>query len=289
MNFTLRKWLLASVWILLVVSCSKDDNSGNDPWNPAVSRTLSNENYGSGTRNVADIYLPAGRSANTRIVVLLHGGGWNSGDKADMKGVVDLIQRADPSLAIVNMNYTLADGNSATRHPAQMEDIAKAIQYIKAQNALWQTGDDISMLGVSAGAHLSMLYAYEYDTDQVIKAVIDVVGPSNFADPVYTNNVLFQTLAKSYLGFTWQENANLHRALSPVTHVVRQSPPTLMAYGGQDQLVPASNATAIRDAFQQAGAVYEYYFYPNEQHEFSNTTIAELVTRVVPFLNKYGK
>ena len=288
MKYNIRT-LIFAFSVVFAVSCSKEESIVDDPWNPSLARTLTNEKYGPGPRDVMDVYLAAERNGTTRVLITVHGGGWNSGDKADMNAVVQAILAADPSLAVVNINYTLADGNEATRHPAQMQDIDEAVAYVRSQESLWNTGNNISMLGVSAGAHMCMLYAYSFDDEKIIKSVIDIVGPSNLSGPFYTNNIIFQSLAKSYLGATWQENPALHQSLSPVNFVTAQSPPTLMAYAGQDLLVPASNATAIRNAFQQAPATYQYYFYPNDPHELTPATVTDILGKVIPFLNTYGR
>ena len=284
--FQLQAVLLFATFF--AIGCKKDKTSKDDPFDPSLSISITNQAYANGARATLDLYLPANRGNDTRLLLMLHGGGWTSGDKADMTAVVQLIQGADPTLAIANINYTLVDGTAATRHPAQLTDLANALQYIRQNESTWHIGDHINIMGVSAGAHLALLYTLSTPNSN-ISSIIDVVGPTNFADPYYTNNALFQALATSYLGATWVQNAALHQAASPVNYVSATSPPTFMAYAGLDQLVPPTNGTALRDAYQQAGATYEYYTYPNEPHEISNTAILDILAKAVPFLQTYGR
>jgi dipeptidyl aminopeptidase/acylaminoacyl peptidase len=66
--------------------------------------------------------------------------------------------------------------------------------------------------------------------------------------------------------------------------VTATSPPTFMAYGGLDPLVPLSNATTLRNRLQTNGVIHTYVEYPAEGHEFSDATITNLVPQVVNFL-----
>ena len=77
-----------------------------------------------------DLYLPANRTSNTKTLILVHGGGWSSGDKADMNPIKDLIRQDLPNLAIVNINYRLADVNNKP-YPMQIDDITSIINHLK--------------------------------------------------------------------------------------------------------------------------------------------------------------
>jgi len=64
--------------------------------------------YGDHPQQKYDIYLPADRtSSKTKVLLLVHGGGWIEGDKSSMTLFIDLIKERYPQHAIVNMNYVL--------------------------------------------------------------------------------------------------------------------------------------------------------------------------------------
>ncbi|GAC1427104.1 MAG: hypothetical protein NVSMB7_03870 [Chitinophagaceae bacterium] len=68
--------------------------------------------YGTDARQKMDIYLPANRSATaTKLIFLIHGGGWNEGDKADFNAYVVVLQQNLPDYTIININYRLAANN----------------------------------------------------------------------------------------------------------------------------------------------------------------------------------
>lgn len=55
-----------------------------------------------------DIYLPASESSVvSKVVVLVHGGAWFSGEKADMLEFIPFLKRDFPDYCIANMNYRL--------------------------------------------------------------------------------------------------------------------------------------------------------------------------------------
>jgi acetyl esterase/lipase len=269
---------------VLFIGCTKDSPVTIDEYDPSKAKTLLNISYGTKERQKADVYLPAARNTNTPVIVLLHGGSWTEGNKEDLNEVVNLIKAQWPEAALININYTLADNSVPNYHPSQMNDITRLLEYLDENRSLWKLGSKTAITGVSAGAHLGMLYAYKYNTAQKVKAVVSVVGPADFSDPLYVNSPLFQLVATSLLGKTWAEDANLHRSASPALNVTATSPPTFMAYGGLDPLVPLSNAATLRSRLQANNITHTYVEYPTEGHEFSNTAISDLVPRVIGFL-----
>jgi acetyl esterase/lipase len=218
---------------------------------------------------------------------LIHGGFWTSGDKTDMDSLLEPIHIADPTLAIVNMNYRLADGAGANQHPAQMNDVKQLFNYIDAHAAEWHIGTTYALTGVSSGAHIALLYSYGFDAEKRVKLVASVLGPTNFADPYYTGNSLFQTLAVSLLGKTWQQDSTLHKSVSPLYVVNATSPPTFMAYGGADPLVPVSNPEALKAKLISLGVPYEYTLYPGESHDLSKTAILDIIVKMSAFFKTH--
>jgi acetyl esterase/lipase len=270
--------------LLIFTGCKKDTG---DSFNPSVEKFLQNEMYGPGPRQVADIYLPANRNAGTKVVILVHGGGWSDGDKGDLREVVTFLRANWPDVAVVNTNYTLANNTQAYYHPAQMNDFNTLISYIKSKKDLWQVGDDLGMAGVSAGAHLALLYSYAYRGENRIKAVASVVGPTDFSDPFYTNNALFQVVAKNYLGKTWIEDPDLHKAASPALRVTNNVPPTFIAYGLLDPIVPVSNATTLYNNLITRSIPASLVAYPLEAHEFSPTAIQAVTLLIIGFMKTH--
>jgi len=156
----------------LLISCGSDDSNNNQP---PVSLDATqyyeelNVSYGSDADQVFDLYLPANRSNITKVMILVHGGAWIEGDKADMDGIKDIMRLDLPNVAIVNMNYRLADQNNLPL-PMQTNDITAVINTIKANQEYYTVSDDFGFIGVSAGGHLSLLWSYTEDVNHQVSA-----------------------------------------------------------------------------------------------------------------------
>ena len=109
--------------ITVIISCSSD-NSDDDTEivNPLAAYEELNIAYGSDSDQVFDLYLPANRTTATKTLILVHGGGWSSGDKAEMNPFKEFIKEQMPSYAVANINYSLADENNQA-YPMQINDI----------------------------------------------------------------------------------------------------------------------------------------------------------------------
>lgn len=271
-------------YLVLLVGCSKKDHITRDPFDPSVSKTIKDDAYGNASWQKADVYLPANRGQQTNTMVIIHGGFWTSGDKTDLDTLINPVKAAYPNLAIVNMNYRLSDDAvPASRHPAQMNDISLLLDYLTDRAGDWHISNQFALTGISSGGHLALLFAYKYDSRKKVKVVASVLGPTNFADPVYVNSPLFQQVASTFLGKTWLQDSTLHKNVSPVFVVTAGATPTFLAYGGADPLIPLSNPAALRTKFETLGTTYQYNIYPGESHDLSRAAILDIISKITLF------
>jgi acetyl esterase/lipase len=104
-----------------------------------------------------DVYLPA--AAGLPVVIYIHGGGWSSGDKADVGAKAAYFTAH--GFVFVSVNYRLLSAADGTIRPAQQAaDVAAAVAWVKG-NIKGYGGDGarLFLLGHSAGAHLTALVA----------------------------------------------------------------------------------------------------------------------------------
>jgi acetyl esterase/lipase len=250
--------------LFLVLSCSNNDSE------IIVEQPLEyfeelNVSYGNDSDQRFDIYLPANRTLDTKVMILVHGGGWSAGDKTDMNLFKGLILQELPDIGIVNMNYRLAETNN-NPFPMQINDITAVIEYLKSNRNTFVIDDDFGFIGTSAGAHLSMLWTYAFDTDINIRMVSSIVGPTNFTDPAYLNSSEFQNL---FSGFGINLTTDFLEEISPYHQVDTSAPPTILFYGGQDPLIPTSQGIDMRDKLVELGVTHEFTLYENEGHGWS--------------------
>jgi len=245
--------LFYSFLLITISSCSGNDdgNSGNPP---LQAETRMNVSYGENPQQVYDLYLPANRNSNdTKIIMLIHGGAWTQGDKADMNGTVSVLQNLHPGYAIVNVNYVLGSANHFA-FPNQFIDIQTIIQKITAESGELQIKPEFGMIGTSAGAHIALMYDNVYDQNDQVKFVADIVGPTDFTDPFYEENFDIPLIVQGLVDpNAYPDGTNYLEELSPLFHVNSESSPVCMFYGNEDPLVPENNGIALKAKLDQFG------------------------------------
>ncbi len=99
-----------------------------------------------------DLYMPEGKT-NVPVLFFIHGGGWKFGDKVypGLDHIVNICY--DLGMGVMSVNYRLNQ-----KHPAHMEDLARAFKYLYDNAArLGADRNTIFVAGGSAGAHLAAL------------------------------------------------------------------------------------------------------------------------------------
>lgn len=282
----LNKIFFSFLILWTISSCSSDDSSENQP--PLEAEARLNVSYGNHPQQTYDLYLPAGRTTNdTKVIVLIHGGGWTSGDKTDMNSTVTYLQFFHPDYAIVNVNYVLADSENYA-FPNQFEDIQTIVQKLTTEKNELHIKPEFGMVGASAGAHLAMMYDYKYDTMDQVKFVADIVGPSDFTDPFFEENFpIAPILAQLVDPSAYPSGTDLLKELSPLFHVSANSSPTCMFYGTEDPLVPASNGINLQLRLDQFGIDNTLRVYNGGHGNWSNTDLAEAQDIISNYITVY--
>ena len=280
----LKNPLYIALFAFLILSCSNEDSDNNSGPEIIEAYEALDVSYGSDSNQVFDIYLPEGRTENTKVLFLVHGGSWVGGDKEDMNGFRDYILQNHPALGIVNMNYTLAGANSPPV-PMQTNDISSVVEYITTNRSDLIVSDDIGFIGVSAGAHLSLLWSYVNDINSQVDMVCSIVGPANFTDPAYYNstNPVFQSI---YFLFGNPSISFLESA-SPYHTATATSPPSLLFYGGQDPLVPNSQGIDLDSKLTNLGVPNEFTFYEEEGHGWVGQNLTDTFNKISNYINQY--
>jgi acetyl esterase/lipase len=275
----MRNFMLLLFIGTLISSCKKGDDSPQDP--PV---TMLDVSYGTNARQNMDVYLPADRSAtNTKVIIMIHGGAWNAGDKADFNEYVDSLKKREPSYAIFNINYRLA--NAPDLFPAQEQDVKAAVEFIYNKRQEYRVSDKFVLIGASAGAHLALLQGYKQTSPVRVKALIDFFGPTDLV-ALYNNppNPFVQPLLNAALGATPTTNNTIYTQSSPINFVSSQSPPTMILHGGVDIVVSPSQSIALDTRLFISGVTHQYVFYPTEGHGWVGANLTDSFNKIQAFL-----
>lgn len=279
----------AILFSLILTSCKKEDiTTGQDS---IAAKNIMNVSYGTDPLQKMDIYLPANRStATTKVLILIHGGGWTQGDKNDFFAVIDTLKKRLPDYAIFNINYRLATFG-ANLFPTQELDVKAAVEFIYGNRSSYLVSDKFVLLGASAGAHLSLLQAYKYriptNSPVNIKAVVDFFGPTDMVD-MYNNPGTYPPITIALLlSGTPTSNPAMYQQSSPLTYANAQSCPTIIIQGGLDPLVNATTQSlALKNKLTTASVVNEYVFYPTGGHgDWDAATYTDAYNKIQAFLS----
>lgn len=156
---------------LLLFSCAKDPVI-ESPEEPVVVKdtVVKDLAYGSEQDQKLDLYLPANRDRNTKLIVLIHGGGWSSGNKGELSFMANRLK--NKNFAVANINYRLSSSKNSDNYKMQLDDIESVIIFLKSRSNFFTFGtEELYMAGHSAGAHLALAYSYTRNDKGTIKAV----------------------------------------------------------------------------------------------------------------------
>jgi glycerophosphoryl diester phosphodiesterase len=263
-------------------------NTPNLPKKPTY-QSLLDVPYGDaeGKDNLLDAYYPDNHNSNTKVIVYIHGGSWNRGDKSEFpKQLIDELV-GKKGYMVVSINYRLVK-EGKNLFPAQIEDVKKAITFLSSKAKRYGfNGNEFALMGGSAGAHLAMLYAYKHDPNKQVKTVVNLWGPTDLTDKAVradgsdANNTVIRFLGEA------DPKAQICIDASPLLHLTKESAvPTLSFHGVEDPLVHVSQAENLHKKLQSLGVLTQLELYPKEKHGMSPSAAIDVFEKMVIWLGK---
>lgn len=197
-------------------------------------------------------------------VLLIHGGGWRTGDRTQLRGYGVLIGRE--GYVCVAPEYRLLD---EAPWPACLEDVQACLAWmVEHADDLGIDPERIAVEGNSAGAHLALLLAA--DDDQPTKACIAVYPPVLLAhiDPSGEGAAPTAEAIPLFALADDGGSVELESAVSPLRLVGDHWPPTALFHGSTDELVPVHASFALYDALAEHGVPCDLHIYADQPHAF---------------------
>lgn len=207
------------------------------------------------------------------VAILVHGGGWNSGDKANV-GSVGRGADISPWFGALtaakftwfSINYRLAPAN---RWPACFDDVQTAIRWAKAHAKEFK-GDPnrIAIFGHSAGGHLAMLAGVLGEGDTRVQAVVGYAPVTDFEYELPVRKGVSLALRDLFNVGEEPTAASLAtlRATSPVNLVKPGLPPFLILHGTADKTVPFPTTLNFQARLRAAGVTCDVIPIPGAPH-----------------------
>ncbi|HEU4631593.1 MAG TPA: alpha/beta hydrolase [Gemmatimonadaceae bacterium] len=213
-----------------------------------------------GYAGTLDVYEPEsdGDRANRPAVLVIHGGAWRGGDKAWGEQFAD--ELCPYGYVVFSINYRLS-GRPHGRWPAQIEDVQKALRYVRAHAARFRIDPDrIAALGMSAGGHLATMVALRDDPagpDGRVKTAVNLDGEHDMTMPPDQVMDDFEDILTDVMGHGPPWSPAELRDISTVTFA-RPDVALLTVHGAGDDNVYVAQGERITAALRAAGAEAEF-------------------------------
>lgn len=214
-------------------------------------------------------FYPARGAPNAPCIVVIHGGGWDGGDRTQLAGWNPRL--AAQGYAVAAVSYRLAP---RAIWPAQGEDVRAAIAWLQAQaGRLGIDANRLVLFGRSAGGQLATAVGYGA-RDPAIRGVVALYGPHDmpFAWSVSRPDDALNSvrLMTQYFGGPpdTPERRNRYATASGQLLATVDAPPTLLIHGLADTLAWHRHSARLAARLQELGVKHEYLCLPWATHGF---------------------
>ncbi|MEE2906483.1 MAG: alpha/beta hydrolase [Planctomycetota bacterium] len=236
-------------------------------------------------RQVMDVAMPTSHEGLLPVVVIIHGGGWAGGDKADVRPFI--LPTAQGGCLVISPNYRLAPSDPA---PAAIHDIKHLLHWLD-ENAeeLGIDRERVALMGFSAGGHLSALAGMTSDTRVLdpptkdrekagrvpVRCVASIGGPMELTATFPGGG---EAYVVGWAGPSGRQKGGPRALYSPVRWVSRQDPPILLIHGEADPIVPLKNIAGMQSTCSKKDVICEIHIVEDGEH------IPELQTYAMPLM-----
>ncbi|MCW3787438.1 alpha/beta hydrolase [Plebeiibacterium sediminum] len=226
-----------------------------------------------------DVFVPnKGAKQKRPVIMMIHGGGWRSGDKSHL---VPLAQKlAMDGYVTASVEQRLS---AEALYPAAVYDLKEAIRFLKHNSELYGIDTTkIAVLGTSSGATMASLMAttggmakfddpesvYPENSSKV-QALINMDGVIDFTDPNESgkdSNPDKPSAAAMFFGATYKEKPELWIEASAINYINEYNLPTLYI----NSALPRFHAgrDTLFDVLKKKNIYYEVHTIENTPHPY---------------------
>lgn len=236
-----------------------------------------------------NLYTPEKLDKPAPGLIFIHGGGWKAGDRSDYMYYTVRYAKRGYVAATISYRFT----NEAP-FPACVQDAKCAVRWMRANAAKYNVNPDkIAVIGGSAGGHLSMMVGYSSDVPELegdggnpgvssrVQAVVDLYGPCD----LFMEGARNVDVVKMFIGKPYDEASKLYEQASPITHITKDDPPTLVLQGTIDSTVPMAQSDELVAKLKEAGVPCEYEKFEGWPHTMD--VAVDVNIRCQWFMNKF--
>ena len=199
------------------------------------------------------------------LVVVIHGGGFVSGDKRDRD--LDAAALAQQGYVAASINYRLMTPDGGNDFPAAIEDVRCAVRVLRANASAWNIDPaHVGVFGTSAGAVLTGILGTESDVSGLDDpscpaasqpVAVQAVAPMFGAFDLHPGAPEGTSSSANAAGALWlhqpPDDPAIDTAASSIDHIDLGDPPFLLVHGDQDTTIPIAQSQNMRAALQDGG------------------------------------
>jgi len=228
-----------------------------------------------------DLYLPAKRPAGLPGIVLVHGGGWRSGDRGNLAPMA--IRLAELGYASATVSYRLS---GEAKYPAAVDDVRAVVRWMRSRPEI--DPHRIAIAGGSAGGQIASLVGV---TGSDVRAIINIDGLSDFTSPEALRHeddpAKNPSAAGAWFGGRYAEKSALWREASSTFYVGPTTPPILFIGSGQPRF--SVGREAMIDKMNAHGIASQVLLLPGTPHSFwlFDPWLEPTVSAMKVFLDKH--
>jgi acetyl esterase/lipase len=218
-----------------------------------------------------DLFKPKEIKKPVPGLIFVHGGAWREGSRKNY-GTYSR-HFASKGYVVATIEYRLS---GEAPFPAAIQDVNCAIRWMRANAAkLGVDPNKIGLVGGSAGGHLVLLAAYAPNDAELegtggnngvssrVQAVVDIYGLVSLGGPSPGRSMFIRVrnpdpLLKFMGGKTWEDAREMYEKASPITHLGKDAPPTLILHGTVDELVNIRHSDRLAAKLTELGVPYLY-------------------------------
>lgn len=212
-------------------------------------------------------YFPESAIATGAAMVICPGGGYVRLAEHEGEGYARFLN--EHGIAAFVLKYRL--GSAGYRHPAMLEDAARAVRLVRANAADWGLDPGrIGIMGSSAGGHLASTLLTHFsggDPDALdpIERQSDRPDLGILCYPVITMGDGTHAGSRANL-LGANPSPELIELLSNERHVTAETPPTFLWHTAEDPVVPVSNSLDFAAALAKHGVPFDLHVYEKGAH-----------------------
>jgi len=211
-----------------------------------------------------DLYSPGPAGKPAPLVLLVHGGGWGSGDRTEMAPLAARL--AARGYAAATVSYRLS---GQARYPAAIDDVKEALRWLRTHAGSFGVDPArVAIAGGSAGGQIAALVGMT--SLDAVRAVVNIDGLSDFTSAEALRHeddpAKKPSAAGAWFGGRYADKSALWRDASPITHAGKGSPPTLFIVSGVPRF--SVGREAMIDKLARHGVVTDTVALPGTPHSF---------------------